>query len=149
MEIPAAQVARPLHRVELQPLATYPFAPGITAIRGSLIESLPPQGVAPIAIAGATLRFEWFDDDGVTWHPWQMPAVTNAAGDFVSILRLARGQSPQASQPPRPDQQPRLDALGQMTIRLTATRAAGPQKQSNFQLPHGRVTDKTFAWDQL
>jgi hypothetical protein len=133
VEVPAAQVLRPLHRVELRPLANYPFAPGITAIRGTLVESK----VSRQPIADATIRIEWLDDDGVTFHPWQSLAVTNKAGDFTSILRLARGQSP------------RLDPQGRITIRLAAKRAAGPQKQKNFQLPQGRVADETYAWDQL
>ena len=150
VEIPAAQVARPIHRLELKPLASYPFSPGITAIRGSLYEKRVPLGKAPVPIPGATIRVEWLDDDdGTTWHPWQAPAVTNAAGDFVSILRLARGRSPQPDDPPRADQHPRIDAKGMMTIRLLAKRAAGPQKQKDFQLPQGRVADETYAWDEL
>jgi hypothetical protein len=137
VEIPAAQVNRPLHRVELKPLASYPFAPGITAVRGSLYEKRVPLGQAPSPIARVTIRLEWLDDDG-TWHPWQPPAVTNAKGDFLSILRLARGQ------------EPRLDAAGKMTIRLFAKRANGLQRQkSDFPLPQGRVADETYAWDEL
>jgi len=148
-EIPASQVNRPLHQLQLKPLASYPFSPGSTAIRASLHEKRVPLGTKPVPIAGATIGIEWLDDDGVTWHPWQAPAMTNEAGDFIATLRLARGQSPRADQPPRSDQQPRLDAQGRMTIRLTAKRATGPQKQKNFQLPQGRVTDETYAWDEL
>lgn len=137
VEIPAAQVTLPLHRIELLPLASYPFAPGVTAIRGSLYESRPLAGATPLAIVSATIRLEWLDDDGTTLHPWQALAVTNASGDFTAILRLARGQ------------QPRLDADGRMTVRLFARRANGQQKQSTLQLPQGRVTDETYAWDEL
>lgn len=137
VEIPAAQVARPLHRVELQPLGSYPFAPGVTAIRGSLYETRPPPGATPLPIGGATIRLEWLDDDGITWHPGQAAAVTNAAGDFTVILRLARPQVP------------KLDAQGKMTVQLFAKRASGPQKQIGFQLPQGRVADETYAWDEL
>ena len=149
VEIPAVQVARPIHRVELKPLASYPFSPGITAIRGSLYETRVPLGQTPTPIPGATISIEWLDDDGVSRHQWQAPSVTNKAGDFVSILRLARGRSPQADKPPRPDQHPRLDAQGRLTIWLTAKRATGPQKQKSFQLPQGRVADETYAWDEL
>lgn len=149
VEIAAAQVTRPLHRVELMPRASYPFSPGITVIRGSLYEKRVPLGTMPKAIAGATIRLEWLDDDAAAWHPWQAPAVSNAAGGFTSILRLARGQSPKIDQLPRPDQRPRLDAKGMMTIRLFAKRVAGPQKQKSFQFLQGRVADEIFAWDEL
>jgi len=137
VEIPAAQVKRPLHTVELKPLASYPFSPGITAIRGSLIETVPAQGVAPVAIRGATIRLEWLHEDGVTWKPSPSTVVTDKAGDFTSILRLA------------PVDVPTLDAHGKMTIRLFAKRAAGGEKHKQFQLLQGRVTDATYAWDQL
>lgn len=151
VELTAAQVSRPIHSVQLHPLPSYPFAPGITAIRGRLVESdsMPPQ-VPRVAIPGATIRFEWLDDDGITWHPWQAPRVTTKTGDFTAIVRLARGRlhpgSPPA--PPKPDE-PRLDAAGNLSIRVFAKGANGAQKQKIYPLPQGRVTDKTFAWDDL
>lgn len=137
MEIPAAQVQRPLHTVELKPLANYPFTPGITAIRGSLYETKVPLGEMPAPIPGATIRLEWLHDDNVTWVPAPATAVTNANGDFTSILRLA------------PVEVPALDAQGKMSIRLFAKRAAGGEKHHEFQLSHGRVADETYAWDEL
>lgn len=137
MEIPAAQVQLPLHSVELKPLANYPFAPGITAIRGSLYETAVPLGVAPTAIPGATVRLAWLHEDGVTWEPSPGTARTDANGGFTAILRLAPGQVTA------------LDAQGKMSIRLFAKRAAGGEKHHEFQLPHGRVVDATYAWDQL
>jgi hypothetical protein len=44
---------------------------------------------------------------------------------------------------------PTLDAQGMMTIRLFAKRAAGGEKHKELQLLQGRVTDATYAWDQL
>lgn len=137
VEIPAAQVTRPLHTVELKPLASYPFFPGITAIRGSLTETVPAQGVAPVAIPGATIRLEWLHEDGVTWKSSPATVVTDKAGDFTLILRLA------------PVDVPTIDAHGTMTIRLFAKRAAGGEKHKEFQLLQGRVTDATYAWDQF
>jgi hypothetical protein len=137
VEIPAAQVNRPLHTVELKPLASYPFSPGVTVIRASLIESVPAPGVAPVAIPGATLRLEWLHEDGVTWKPSPATALTDKAGDFTLILRLA------------PAEVPTLDAQGMMTIRLYAKRAAGGEKHQEFHLLQGRVTDATYAWDQF
>jgi hypothetical protein len=137
VEIPAVQVQRPLHTVELKPLANYPFTPGITAIRGSLYEKKVPSGTPPAPIPGATIRLEWLREDGVTWAPSPTIAVTNAGGDFTSIMRLA------------PSDIPTLDAQGQMSIRLFAKRAAGAEKKQEFQLPQGRVADKIYAWDEL
>jgi hypothetical protein len=137
VEVPAAQVQRPIHTVELLPLASYPFTPGTTALRGSLIETSPPAGVAPKAVAGATIRLEWLDDDAVTWGPSGRTTVTNASGDFTLALRLTSAEVP------------RLDTNGLMSIRLYAKRAAGPEKHTEFKLPEGRVADRTYAWDQL
>jgi hypothetical protein len=136
-EVPVAQVQRPLHVVELSPLANYPFSPGITAIRGSLVLSVPPPGLAPVAIVGAAIRLEWLDDDGVTWHAGATTTATNGSGDFTTILRLA------------PADVPRLDSQGQTTVKLYAKRSTGEEKHKEFQLKQGRVADKTFAWDQM
>jgi hypothetical protein len=149
VEIPAAQVNRPLHRVELRPLPNYPFSPGITALRGSLYETDVPPGQVPQPVR-ASVRLEWLDDDNTTWHPWHSPVPTNAAGDFTAIQRFARGQYVLPTDPMPMDQAPQLDALGRMTVRLFAKRAAGPERlSSDFQLAQGRVSDETFAWDEL
>jgi hypothetical protein len=149
VEIPAAQVIRPLHRVELRPLPNYQFSPGITALRGSLYETDVPLGQAPQPV-NATIRLEWLDDYNTTWHPWHSPVPTNAGGDFTAILRIARGQYVLPTDSMPTDQAPKLDAQGRMTVRLFAKRAAGPEKQSSeFQLAQGRVSDETFAWDEL
>jgi hypothetical protein len=137
MEIPAAQVAQPLHRVELKPLANYPFTPGITAIRGALYETTVPLGATPAPIPGATIRLAWLHEDNVTWIASPATAVTNDKGVFTSILRLA------------PEDVTAQDAEGKISIRLFVMRAAGGEKQHEFQLPHGRVVDATYAWDQL
>lgn len=137
MEIPAAQVQRPLHRVELKPLANYPFTPGITAIRGSLYEKQVLLGQEPEPIPAATIRLEWLHEDNVTWIPAPATAVSNAAGDFTSILRLA------------PAEVPAIDAQGKMSIRLFAQRSAGGERHHELQIPHGRVADEAFAWDEM
>ncbi len=137
MEIPAALVQWPLHTVELKPLANYPFTPGVTAIRGSLYETRVALGQTPAPIPGATIRLEWLHDDNVTWIPSPVTAVTNAKGDFTAILRLA------------PVEVPAQDAQGKISIRLFAKRAAGGEKHHEFQLPHGRVADEIYAWDEL
>ena len=137
MQIAAAQVQLPLHTVELKPLANYPFTPGITAIRGSLYEMKVPLGTTPVPIPGAAIRLAWLHEDNVTWIPSPATAVTNTQGEFTLILRLA------------PVDVTALDAQGKMSIRLFAKRAAGGEKKHEFQLPHGRVADAVYAWDEL
>jgi hypothetical protein len=121
--------------VELIPLPSYPFTAGITAIRGSLYEKNVPLGQTPVAIPRATIRLEW-KDSGNTYQPGTATAVTNAAGDFISILRLT------------PDEEPYLDK-GTLAVRLYAKRSGGVEKSQDLIPPQGRVMDATFAWDQL
>jgi hypothetical protein len=64
-------------------------------------------------------------------------------------VRLARGRLHEGGAPPPHADEPRLDADGNTSIRVSATRANGTQKQKIYPLPQGRVTDKTFAWDDL
>jgi hypothetical protein len=134
-EIPAAQLQVPLHSVELKPLSNYPFAPGVTAIRGSLYETRVPLGQAPVPIPGATIRLEWLDGSN-NYQPGTANAVTNEAGDFVSILRFAPSEDPAVT-----------NQL--LSIRLFAKGAGGAEKSQDLQLLQGRVTDGTYAWDEL
>ncbi|SDJ22398.1 hypothetical protein SAMN04487926_13820 [Paraburkholderia steynii] len=149
VEIAAAQVARQLNRVELRPLASYPFAAGTTALRGSVYERRVKLGETPVPIGNATVQLEWLDDDGTTWHAWGSLATTNSAGAFTAVLRLARGQLAQVDQPVRADRNPFLDGQGRMTVRLSVRRQTGSRKQAVFPLPLGRVADEVYAWDEL
>jgi hypothetical protein len=134
-EIPAAQLQRPLHTIELKPLSNYPFEPGITAIRGSLYETKVPLGQTPAPIRGATIRLEWKDGGG-NYQPGTTNSVTDDAGDFVSILRFA------------PKEDPFVDKES-LSIRLFAKRAGGAELSQDLKLLQGRVMDGTFAWDEL
>jgi hypothetical protein len=62
--------------------------------------------------------------------------VTNAVGDFVSILRFAPKEDP-------------LITNDKLSIRLFARRAGGVEKSQDLKLPQGRVMDGIFAWDEL
>jgi hypothetical protein len=141
VELAQADVALPLHTVALQPLAQYTFAPGTSAIRGSLIETVPPPGVAPTPIANAAIRLEWLDDDGTTWHQPPQRFLTDARGEFAAFI------------PFLPADVPQLDAGGALTLTLIANRAPLGQppneKSIQFAHPQGRVADATYAWDQL
>lgn len=138
VDLAAANVVLPLHTVALQPGPGYAFAPGTTAIRGSLIEATPAQGVAPTPIANASVRIEWLDDDGATWHAPPQRSRTDVRGEFAVFIPFVPADLPQ------------LDAAGALTLRLFANRTpAGVEKRVEFAHPQGRTADATYAWDQL
>jgi hypothetical protein len=140
VEIAAAQVAMPWpNTVELPPRSDYPFAPGVTGLRSSLIEQRVNAPARPQAVADAEMRLVWLDDDGVTWHDAPTRSHTTGFGDFVAILRLASTEVP------------RLDANGALSVRLRAKRAGGNELGTPaFALPLGRVADTlTYAWNEL
>ena len=130
---------RPLTTIELSPRIDYLFAPGVTGLRGTLIEE---QVVPPVPVENAEVRLRWLDDDDVTWRDAPTISHTNAKGDFVSILRFA------------PTERPKLDN-GSVTVRLRVRRNGNERSSADFKLLQGRVTDPstldplTFAWDEL
>jgi hypothetical protein len=130
---------RPLTTVELAPRVDYTFAPGITGLRGTLIEE---RVVPPVPVTDGEIRLRWLDDDDVTWHDAPTISHTNSTGDFVSILRFA------------PTEKPNLDN-GFVTVRLRVRRNGNERSSADFKLLQGRVTDPstldplTFAWDEL
>lgn len=139
VEIPAADVVRPLTTIELQPRHDYPFAIGTTGIRGTLIE----ERVNPTPVAGASVGLSWLDRDGFTWYDAPTTSLTNSRGDFVSILRVSGSDDPD------------IDASRKLTVRLRARRDTSERNSADFKLPQGRVADPstisalTFAWDEL
>lgn len=141
VDLVQADVALPLHSVSLQPLANYAFAPGTTAIRGSLVETVPPLGAAPVPIRDAAIRLQWLDDDGTTWRQPPQRFVTDARGEFAAFIPFV------------PADLPRVGADGTLTLKLIANRAPPGQpaneKSIQFAHPQGRATDAIHAWDQL
>lgn len=138
-EFDGTQVTFPLTTIPLRPLASYEFAPGITGLRGTLIErQFGP--VEPIEDADVNLR--WLDEDGF-WHDAPIKSSTAKSGDFVSFLRLAK------------DEKPEVDANGEVTLHLQVRRGAQSRTSADFNLLQGRVTDPTkakplkFAWDEM
>jgi hypothetical protein len=136
-------VKPPLTTIELQPRVHYYFSPGITGLRGTLIEEQVNPPERPIPVTNAAVRLQWLDDE-LKWHDAPTTSHTDRKrGDFVSILRLA------------PTEVPQLDK-GAVTVRLRTSRDGGAERGSNdFKLLQGRITDPsasnplTFAWDQL
>lgn len=136
-----ADVTLPLHTVALQPLVTYAFASGTTAIRGSLLETVPPPGVAPTPIPNASIRLAWLDDDGTTWHTSPQRFITDIRGEFAAFLLFI------------PIDLPHLSTSGELTLKLFANRAPPDQpadeKSTQLAHPQGRVVNAIYAWDQL
>jgi hypothetical protein len=141
VDLAQADVTLPLHTVALQPRANYVFAPGTTAIRGSLIETAVPLGVEPTVIPGASIRLAWLDDDGTTWHAPPQRFITDVRGEFAAFIPFVPADLPQ------------LDAGGNLKLRLFANRTPAVlpvvEKFAEFLHPQGRVRNAIHAWDQL
>jgi hypothetical protein len=139
-----SQVTRPLTQVELAPRVDYPFAAGATGLRGTLVESPPSTLRAVKPVAGAEVRLWWLDEDGA-WQDGRIAVRTDArSGDFASVLRLTAAD------------QPALDEIGQMTVRVRASRAGASDRRSeDLKLLPGRIKGPPsaepirLAWDQL
>ena len=133
----------PVTTIELPPRLDYPFTTGMTAARGTLIESRVFPSDTPTPVVGADVRLRWLDEDGITWRNPPTTSRTNANGDFVVVLRLT------------PAELPLVDASGAVTVRLHARRGGIFRQSSDLKLPQGRVADPTtlnaliFAWDEL
>jgi hypothetical protein len=142
-QIAAMDVQLPLTSIELSPRAAYDFAPGITALRGTLIEERVAPPDHPQPVAGAAVHLLWLDDN----NQWiEAPTVSHSedpAGDFAALLRLT------------PAEIPLLDADGALTARLRVRRGNEERGSGDLKLAAGRVADASasnplvFAWDEL
>jgi hypothetical protein len=131
----------PLTSIQLSPRIDYPLPSGMTGMRGTLIED---RSDPPVPVRDAETHLRWLDDDGVTWRDAPTRCLTNARGDFVSVLRLASSEVPQ------------VDPSGALTVRLVVRRDEVNERSStDVKLVQGRVADPTtlnamrFAWDEL
>jgi hypothetical protein len=132
---------QPLTTIELPPRVDYPFAAGITGVRGTLIEDRTTVPAHPVP--GAEIALRWLDDTSV-WHDAPTTSHTNNAGDFVSILRLSAADAPL------------VDNAGALTVRFRVRRDALNERHSgDLKVPQGRIADPTtvpaliVAWDEL
>jgi hypothetical protein len=130
--------------IELPPRVDYPLSAGITAGRGTLIETRVTAPQVPTPVPDADVHLRWLDEDGVTWRDAPTLSRTNTRGDFVAVLRLSSTDAPH------------LDANTALTVRLGARREGVAERESaDFKLPQGRVADAStlsaliFAWDEL
>ena len=131
----------PLITIELPPRVNYPFAVGMTGVRGTLIEDRTTVPAHPVA--GAEISLRWLDDTSV-WHDAPTTSHTTNAGDFVSILRLSAADVPL------------VDSAGALTVRLRVRRDVLNERHSgDLNVPQGRIADPTtlnaliVAWDEL
>lgn len=120
-------------RIELAPRASYPFEQGVTALRGTLLES---RFGAPLPIAGATVLLQW--SDGLVWVSAPTRVTSDGRGDFAVPLRLA------------PRDEPRLIAGG-MAVRVQIGRGGLTRTSDEFALRAGQVSTvpQPFIWDDL
>lgn len=142
-EIGPAELVFPIKTVELAPRANYPFASGITGLRGVLIEERIAE---PAPVRDASVWLRWLDENGV-WRDAPTAGRTGAKGDFVSFLRLS------------PADIPLVEADGTFTVRLRARRSGDERESADWKLPQGRIADPStfdqganaliFAWDEL
>jgi hypothetical protein len=143
VDLPAAQVKRQLTTISLAPRADYPFAGGVTGLRGALVENRADR----VPVADADVHLGWLDADSASWRDAPTVGRTNAHGDFAVILRLTPTDAPTV-------------VAGKVTVRLRVGRAEqGARESGDLALPRGRVADPStfaadrdalvFAWEEL
>jgi hypothetical protein len=126
-----------LTTIALSPRVDYPFTPGLTGVRGSLIETRAGR----VPIVNAQVQLQWLDDGN--WRDALVKARTGAkGGDFVSILSLTPGDLPEIHD-------------GKLTVRIRVRRDIRERTSNDLNILQGRVTDPstlndlTLAWDEL
>jgi hypothetical protein len=130
---------RRLRRILLRPMPAYPFPASATLIRGTLVEGPEPDAVP---VPGAGVSATWLDQPAGTPAP---KASTNAGGDFVLFVRLARG-----------DAVPGERASGRLTLRFERDGAARTtdtlaiRERDEAATPDGGAAPVwKFDWDTL
>lgn len=123
-------------RVELAPRYDYPFAPGVTAMRGGLVESMPAD---PTPVPGAEVWLQWFDDPTAAWVDAPTRSHSDVKGDFAALLRLT------------PQQVSRPVEGRSVTTRLRVRRGAATRTSAEIVLQTGRVATALplFGWSEL
>ena len=123
-------------RVELAPRVGYPFQPGVTAMRGGLVESVPAD---PTPVPGAEIWLQWLDDLSASWTDAPTRSHSDAKGDFAALLRLT------------PSQMSRPVDGRTVSSRLRVRRGGVTRTSAQISLPTGRVADALppFGWSEL
>lgn len=127
-----------LLRIVLRPAPGYAVDSGVTAVSGSLYESVasPPTGVS-----GVDAWLQWIDASGGSGGPWRDASTssrTAVSGDFIALMRLDEGAIPD------------LDGAGRLRARLRFDRGGTVRTTPEFPLAQGRTAAlASFAWDAL
>jgi len=133
VELQPAQVTQRHIIVELRPRIDYPFAAGVTGVRGMLVEKQTQR----VPVRDAEVYLRWLDGLG-DFRDAPTASHTDERGSFVAVVRLA------------PADQPQLDLNGALTARLRARRGINERGSPDFKLPLGHIAaDLSFAWDDL
>lgn len=122
----------------LSPTPAYHFGTGTTGVRGTLLRAAAE--LPPVPLPFDAIRLQWQDDDqpSPAWTDASIPSRTDAAGDFVAVVRLG------------PHQIARTDTRGRMRVRIAATHAGVTMFSPEHQIRPGYVEDvPAFAWDQF
>jgi hypothetical protein len=135
LTIPRDELQLPFTSRQLVPRVGYPFTAGTTALRGALIED---RGDPRVPIVGADVWLQWLQDDA-TWRDAPLVSTSDDRGEFATILRLG------------PDEAPKQDAKGALTVRLRARRSALSERRTDeLSITQGHVADpSTFAWNEM
>lgn len=135
LEIPSAELQLPFTTRQLVPHVGYPFTAGTTALRGALVED---RADPRVPIVGADVWLQWLQEDD-TWRDASLVSASDDRGEFATILRLG------------PDDNPKHDADGALTVRVRARRSALSERCSDeLSMTQGHVADpSTFAWNEM
>ncbi len=132
-DIANATPAQRLLRVALRPNAAYPFADGVTVVRGRLRETAV-AGAA--AVVGAQVFLAWYN--GKTLVDSVNQAQANQAGDFACFLRLPTSA------------RPTVDKNRNLELRIVVVRGTDRREQP-VKVPDGRIYDlpDALAWSAM
>lgn len=127
-------------RVVLPPTPAYPFDAGVSGVRGTLIRDSAEFPSVPLPSDEVWLQ--WRDDAlplPAAWTDALVRTMTDAAGDFAAIVRLATNQVAH------------LDPQGRMDVRIAATHAGATKFSAPLPIRPGYVADvqQSFAWNQF
>ena len=142
VELTQSQLQRPLTTILLSPTTAYQFSPGVTGLRGTLVEKQASTLRPPAPVVNAQIRIEWVDEDG-DWHESNIRTKSDSKGGFVSVVNFAGNKTP-------------LVEENLFSVRLVVERAGLRSRTSDpFKLRVGQITNPSipnpmkFAWDDL